>query len=242
MIDELKKLIDNSNNIVVFTGAGVSTASGIKDFRSKDGLYNMKYDYPVELVLSHPFFINDTEEFYKFYKTKLNCVYKRPNICHKYLKKLEDLGKLKGIITQNIDGLHTKAGCRNVYELHGTIYENYCMKCNKKYDHKIVFNNDNKIPICNCGGIIKPNVVLYSEPLDDKIMNESIKLISNSDLLIVIGTSLTVYPAAGLIEFYKGNKLVIINRDDTNYDRRATLVINKDIKEVFTELDRRLYE
>ena len=241
MIDELKKLIDNSNNIVVFTGAGVSTLSGIKDFRSKDGLYNMKYKYPVELILSHTFFINDTEEFYRFYKDKLNCVYKRPNICHKYLKKLEDLGKLKGIITQNIDGLHTKAGCKKVYELHGTIYENYCMKCNKKYNHRIVFNSE-EIPICKCGGIIKPNVVLYGEALNDKIMNESIKLISNSDLLIVIGTSLTVYPAASLVDFYKGKNLVIINRDNTNYDNRATLVINKDIKEVFEELDRRLYE
>lgn len=241
MIDELINLINNSNNIVVFTGAGVSTSSGIKDFRSKDGLYNMKYKYPVELILSHTFFINDTEEFYRFYKDKLNCVYKRPNICHKYLKKLEDLGKLKGIITQNIDGLHTKAGCKKVYELHGTIYENYCMKCNKKYNHRIVFNSE-EIPICKCGGIIKPNVVLYGEALNDKIMNESIKLISNSDLLIVIGTSLTVYPAASLVDFYKGKNLVIINRDDTNYDNRATLVINKDIKEVFEELDRRLYE
>lgn len=241
MIDELINLINNSNNIVVFTGAGVSTSSGIKDFRSKDGLYNMKYKYPVELILSHTFFINDTEEFYRFYKDKLNCVYKRPNICHKYLKKLEDLGKLKGIITQNIDGLHTKAGCKKVYELHGTIYENYCMKCNKKYNHRIVFNSE-EIPICKCGGIIKPNVVLYGEALNDKIMNESIKLISNSDLLIVIGTSLTVYPAANLVDFFKGKNLVIINRDNTNYDNRATLVINKDIKEVFEELDRRLYE
>ncbi len=241
MIDELINLINHSNNIVVFTGAGVSTSSGIKDFRSKDGLYNMKYKYPVELILSHTFFINDTEEFYRFYKDKLNCVYKRPNICHKYLKKLEDLGKLKGIITQNIDGLHTKAGCKKVYELHGTIYENYCMKCNKKYNHRIVFNSE-EIPICKCGGIIKPNVVLYGEALNDKIMNESIKLISNSDLLIVIGTSLTVYPAASLVDFYKGKNLVIINRDDTNYNNKATLVINKDIKEVFEELDRRLYE
>lgn len=232
MIDELKKLIDNSNNIVVFTGAGVSTLSGIKDFRSKDGLYNMKYKYPVETILSHSFFINNTKEFYKFYRDKLNCIDKQPNICHKYLKCLEDSNKLKGIITQNIDGLHSKAGCKKVYELHGSIYENYCLKCGKFYDEKIVFNNTN-LPICECGGLIKPNVVLYNEPLDDNVMNESIKLISNCDLLIVIGTSLTVYPAAGLISFFKGKNLVIINRDKTNFDDKASLVINKDIKDVF---------
>ena len=232
MIDELKKLIDNSNNIVVFTGAGVSTLSGIKDFRSKDGLYNMKYKYPVETILSHSFFINNTKEFYKFYRDKLNCIDKQPNICHKYLKYLEDSNKLKGIITQNIDGLHSKAGCKKVYELHGSIYENYCLKCGKFYDEKIVFNNT-KLPICECGGLIKPNVVLYNEPLDDNVMNESIKLISNCDLLIVIGTSLTVYPAAGLISFFKGKNLVIINRDKTNFDDKASLVINKDIKDVF---------
>ncbi len=237
MIEELKKLINNSNNIVVFTGAGISTLSGIKDFRSKDGLYNMKYKFPPELILSHSFFINETEEFYKFYKDKLNCINCLPNICHKYLKKLEDLGKLKGIITQNIDGLHSKVGCKNVLELHGTIYENYCMKCGKKYDEKIVFNNKG-IPKCECGGLIKPNVVLYNEPLNDYIVDESIRLISNCDLLLVIGTSLTVYPAAGFISFFKGKNLVIINRDTTNYDNKASLVINNDIKEVFEILDK----
>ena len=238
MIDELKKLINESNNIVAFTGAGVSTASGIKDFRSKDGLYNMKYDYPPELILSSYFFENNTKEFYKFYKDKLNCIDKQPNICHKYLKKLEDLGKLKGIITQNIDGLHTKAGSLNVLELHGTIYENYCRKCNKKYDYKIVFDCKDEIPRCDCGGIIKPNVVLYNESLNNNILDESINLIESADVLLIIGTSLTVYPASGLINYFKGSKLVIINRDTTSYDNIASLVINKDIKEVFDILDR----
>ena len=239
MIDKLQKLIDESNNIVFFSGAGVSTASGIKDFRSKDGLYNMKYKFPPEQILSHSFFINNTKEFYKFYKDKLNCIDKQPNICHKYLKKLEDMNKLKGIITQNIDGLHTKSGCKNVLELHGTIYENYCMKCNKKYGYEIVFNNNDLEPKCECGGLIKPNVVLYNEMLNDDVVNESIRLISNCDLLIVAGTSLTVYPASGLIRYFRGKNLVIINRDTTSYDNIATLVINKDIKEVFEELDKR---
>ena len=234
--EKLQKMIDESDNIVFFGGAGVSTESGIKDFRSKDGLYNMKYKFSPELILSHQFFINNTKEFYRFYKDKLNCINNEPNICHKYLKKLEDKNKLKGIITQNIDGLHTKTGCKNVYELHGTIYENYCIKCNKKYDYKKVFKNKELIPRCNCGGIIKPNVVLYGEPLNDITMNESIKLISNCDLLIVIGTSLTVYPAAGLIQFFKGKNLVIINRDTTTYDNIASLVINDDIKNVFEQL------
>ena len=238
MIDELKKLINESNNIVAFTGAGVSTASGIKDFRSKDGLYNMKYDYPPELILSSYFFENNTKEFYKFYKDKLNCIDKQPNICHKYLKKLEDLGKLKGIITQNIDGLHTKVGSKKVLELHGTIYENYCRKCNKKYDYKIVFDCKDEIPRCDCGGIIKPNVVLYNESLNNNILDESINLIESADVLLIIGTSLTVYPASGLINYFKGSKLVIINRDTTSYDNIASLVINKDIKEVFDILDR----
>ena len=238
MVEKLKQLIDNSNNIVAFTGAGVSTASGIKDFRSKDGLYNMKYSFPPEKILSHSFFINNTKEFYKFYKDKMNCINKEPNICHKYLKKLEDLNKLKGIITQNIDGLHTKAGSKNVLELHGTIYENFCRKCNKKYDYKIVFDCKDEIPRCSCGGIIKPNVILYEEPLNDKIVDESINLIENADLLLVIGTSLTVYPASGLIRYFKGKNLVIINRDTTTYDNIASLVINKDIKEVFDILDR----
>lgn len=234
-IEELQELIDSSENIVFFGGAGVSTASGIKDFRSKDGLYNMKYDYPPEEILSHTFFINKTEEFYKFYKDKMNSLDKKPNSCHKYLTKLEEKGKLKAIITQNIDGLHQKAGSKNVLELHGSIYRNRCMNCSKFYDEKIVFNS-NSIPKCSCGGIIKPEVVLYEEPLEEETIEKTIKYISNCDLLIVAGTSLTVYPASGFIRFFKGNNLVIINNMTTNYDKVANLVINDDIEKIFQNL------
>ena len=234
-IEKLQKIIDESNYIVFFGGAGVSTASGIKDFRSKDGLYNMKYKFPPEMILSSNFFYQNTEEFYKFYKDKLNCLDKEPNIVHKYLYKLEKEGKLKAIITQNIDGLHTKAGNKNIYELHGTIYENYCIKCKKKYSPEKVFN-ENGVPKCDCGGIIKPNVVLYGEGLDENVLNESIYHISKADLLIVAGTSLTVYPASGLIRYFNGKNLVIINRDTTDYDNLANLVINDDLKKVFENL------
>ena len=234
-IELLQKMIDESNYIVFFSGAGISTLSGIKDFRSKDGLYNMKYKYPPEEILSHTFFTNNIEEFYKFYKDKMNCLNAEPNIVHKYLYELEKKGKLKAIITQNIDGLHTKAGNKNVYELHGTIYANYCTKCGKKYDANYVFNSDG-VPKCSCGGIIKPNVVLYEEGLDQDILTESIYHISESDLMIVAGTSLTVYPASGLIHYFRGKNLVIINRDTTSYDKIANLVINDDFRNVFTKL------
>ena len=234
-IELLQKMIDESNYIVFFSGAGISTLSGIKDFRSKDGLYNMKYKYPPEEILSHTFFTNNIEEFYKFYKDKMNCLNAEPNIVHKYLYELEKKGKLKAIITQNIDGLHTKAGNKNVYELHGTIYENYCTKCGKEYNAEYVFNNDG-IPKCTCGGIIKPKVVLYEEGLDQDILTKSIYHISESDLMIVAGTSLTVYPASGLIHYFRGKNLVIINRDTTSYDRIANLVINDDFRNVFTKL------
>ena len=234
-IEKLQELIDNSENIVFFGGAGVSTASGIKDFRSKDGLYNMKYDYPPEEILSHTFFINKTKDFYKFYKDKMNSLDKKPNSCHLYLTKLEKQGKLKAIITQNIDGLHQKAKSTNVLELHGSIYRNRCTKCNKFYDEKIVFNSSG-IPTCTCGGLIKPEVVLYEEPLDNNTIVDSIKYISNCDLLIVAGTSLTVYPASGFIDYFKGKNLVIINKMTTNYDNRADLVINDDIEHVFKSL------
>ena len=235
-IDKLQELIDKSNYIVFFGGAGVSTASGIKDFRSKDGLYNMKYDYPPETILSHTFFMDKTEEFYKFYKDKMNCLEALPNNCHKYLTKLEKLGKLKAIITQNIDGLHQKADSKNVYELHGSIYRNYCMDCHKFYDANYVFNSDG-IPMCECGGIIKPDVVLYEEGLDDKCINDAISHLSKADLLIIGGTSLTVYPASGLINFYNGKEIVLINRDETNYNNRASLVIQDNIDEVFSKLN-----
>lgn len=234
-IEKLQKLIDSSKTIVFFGGAGVSTASGIKDFRSKDGLYNMKYDYSPEEILSHHFFMDKTEEFYKFYRDKMNSLDKLPNECHLYLTKLENKGKLKAIITQNIDGLHQKAGSKNVLELHGSIYRNRCMDCNKFYDEKIVFES-NSIPKCTCGGIIKPEVVLYEEGLDNDVVTNTIDYISNCDLLIVAGTSLTVYPASGFIRYFKGNNLVIINKMTTNYDSMADLVINDDIEYVFKNL------
>lgn len=238
-IEKLQKLIEDSDNIVFFGGAGVSTASGIKDFRSKDGLYNMKYDYPPEEILSHHFFINNTKEFYKFYKDKMNCLKNEPNACHLYLTKLEKLGKLKAIITQNIDGLHTKAKSKNVLELHGSIYRNRCMDCNKFYDEKIVFESPD-VPKCSCGGIIKPEVVLYEEGLDEDVTYNTLKYIGGADLLIVAGTSLTVYPASGYITYFKGKNLVIINKMTTSYDNIANLVINDDINEIFKELDTKL--
>lgn len=234
-IKKLQELIDSSENIVFFGGAGVSTASGIKDFRSKDGLYNMKYDYPPEEILSHHFFVSHTKEFYKFYRDKMNCLDKLPNECHLYLTKLEEKGKLKAIITQNIDGLHQKAKSKNVIELHGSIYRNRCMDCNKFYDEKIVFNSKD-IPKCSCGGVIKPEVVLYEESLDATVINSTIKYISNSDLLIVAGTSLTVYPASGFINYFKGKNLVIINKMTTSFDNIADLVINDDIEHIFSNL------
>lgn len=231
----LQKYIDECNNIVFFGGAGVSTESGIKDFRSVDGLYSMKYDYPPEEILSHTFFMTKTEEFYKFYKDKLNCLDALPNITHNYLTKLETRGKLKGIITQNIDGLHTKANSKNVYELHGSIYRNYCMDCHKFYEASYVFESSD-IPKCSCGGIVKPDVVLYEEGLDDEVIKRSIELISNAELLIIGGTSLTVYPAASFIHYFKGKYLVIINRDTTSMDNTANLVINDSLGNVFSKL------
>ena len=201
-IEEFKQLVKNSNNIVFFGGAGVSTESGIPDFRSKDGLYNQKYKYPPEEILSHTFFIRNTEEFYKFYKEKMNSLKYEPNITHIKLSELEKQGKLKAVITQNIDGLHQKAGNKNVLELHGSILRNYCMNCNKFYDAEFIFNEEG-IPKCSCGGIIKPDVVLYEEMLDDVILSDSINAIKNADLMIVAGTSLTVSPASGLVNFYK---------------------------------------
>jgi len=235
MIEKLKEIINDSDNIVFFGGAGVSTESGIKDFRSKDGLYNMKYKYPPEEILSHTFFMNNTEEFYKFYKDKMNSLNIKPNISHKYLKELEDNHKLKAIITQNIDGLHQKAGSKNVLELHGSIYNNKCMKCGKQYDADYIFNSDN-IPLCKCGGIIKPEVVLYEEGLDDKVVNETIKYIENAEVLIVAGTSLTVYPASSFIRYFKGKCLIIINNDKTDYDYIADIVIHDKLGNIFKQI------
>ncbi len=234
-IQQFKELINQSNNIVFFGGAGVSTESGIPDFRSKDGLYNQKYKYPPEEILSHSFFMSYTDEFFKFYKEKMNSLKYEPNVTHIKLAKLEKEGKLKAVITQNIDGLHQKAGSKNVYELHGSVLRNYCMKCNKFYDAEYVFNSDS-IPKCSCGGIIKPDVVLYEESLNEETLKNSIIAIQNADMMIVAGTSLTVYPASGLINYFRGRNLVLINKDSTPYDNRANLVINESLGKVFKEI------
>lgn len=231
----LQKIIDESENIVFFGGAGVSTESGIKDFRSIDGLYNEKYDYPPEVMLSRSFFNEHRTEFYNFYKDKLNCLDIEPNVTHKYLKKLEDTGKLKAIITQNIDGLHEKCGSKNVLLLHGTIFKNHCMMCDKEYNAEYVFKS-NGIPKCTCGGPIKPDVVLYEEPLDEEVVTKAIEAIKNCDLLIVAGTSLVVYPAASYIRYFRGKNLVIINRDATAYDGEANLVIHDSLGNIFSKL------
>ncbi len=235
-INELKKIIEESNNIVVLTGAGVSTDSGIKDFRSKNGLSNTS-DIPMEILLSNNYFYSHTEDFYKFYKEIFDCSDIMPNVTHLFLKKLEDSNKLKAIITQNIDGLHSKAGNKKVLELHGTTFSNHCIKCNKKYNSDIVFKS-NGVPKCTCGGIIKPDVVLYGEPLPENALSESIKKVEEAETLLVLGTSLVVYPAAGLIEYFNGKNLIIINRDETPYDNKANLVIHDNLSKIFTELNK----
>lgn len=234
-IEEFKKMIKESKNIVFFGGAGVSTESGIPDFRSKNGLYNQKYKYPPEEILSHTFFMTHTEEFFEFYKAKMNSLKYQPNTTHKKLAELEKEGKLKAIITQNIDGLHQKAGSKNVLELHGSVMHNYCMKCGKEYSAEYVFNSVG-VPKCECGGIIKPDVVLYEESLNEETLEKAVEAIEEADVFIVGGTSLTVYPAAGLIRFYKGNKLVLINKDETPYDGRANLVIHEGLGKVFEKV------
>ena len=235
-IEKLQGMIDESKKIVFFGGAGVSTESGIKDFRSVDGLYNENYDYPPEVMLSRSFFNEHKQEFYKFYKDKLNCLDIEPNVTHKYLKMLEDKGKLSAIVTQNIDGLHEKAGNKNIYLLHGTIYSNHCMMCGKEYDANYVFNSKDIVPRCKCKGIIKPDVVLYEEGLDEDTVNGTINAISNADMLIIGGTSLVVYPAASFVRYFKGKYLVIINKDATDYDRNANLVIHESLGNIFSKL------
>lgn len=235
--EKLQKLIDESENIVFFGGAGVSTESGIKDFRSVDGLYNEKYDFPPEVMLSRSFFNEHKKEFYKIYKDKLNCLDIEPNVTHKYFKKLEDKGKLKAIITQNIDSLHEKCGSKNVLLLHGTIFKNHCMMCGKEYDAEYVFKSRDIIPRCTCKGIIKPDVVLYEEPLDEEVVMKAIDAIKNCDLLIVAGTSLVVYPAASYIRYFNGKNLVIINKDSTAYDSNADLVIHDNLGNIFSKLN-----
>ena len=234
-IEQLKQWVTDSPNIVFFGGAGVSTESGIPDFRSKDGLYHQKYDYPPEEILSRTFFDRKTEEFYRFYRDKLNSLQYEPNVTHYKLAQLEQAGKLKAVVTQNIDGLHQKAGSKNVLELHGSVLRNTCMKCGKFHTAEEVFAGEG-IPRCECGGIIKPDVVLYEEGLDGKIMERAAKAIYDADVLIVAGTSLTGYPAAGMIRYYRGKRLVLINRDATPYDSEANLVIHESMGEVFSQL------
>ena len=234
-IKKLKQMITESDNIVFFGGAGVSTESGIPDFRSVDGLYHLKYDYPPETILSHSFFIRHTEEFYEFYKDKMIYEDAKPNITHIRLAEMESLGKLKAVVTQNIDGLHQKAGSKNVLELHGSVLRNYCMNCNMFYDLDKI-KEAKGTPVCECGGIIKPDVVLYEEGLDDTVVSKAIYAISKAEILIVGGTSLSVYPAAGFIRYYRGNKMVIINKAATPYDKEADLLIQAGLGEVFSQI------
>lgn len=234
-IETLAQIIKSSSNTVFFGGAGVSTESGLKDFRSKDGLYHEKYKYPPEEILSHHFFLENQEEFYKFYRDKLNSLNYQPNITHIVLAKLEQKGLLNTIITQNIDGFHQMAGSKNVIELHGSVLRNYCMKCNKFYDANKVFSTQG-IPKCSCGGIIKPDVVLYEEPLNEEDLENAINKVKEAELLIIGGTSLNVYPAAGLINYFKGKHLVLINKEKTPYDTLCDLVIYDNIGKVMKEL------
>ena len=235
-IKELQSIIDNSDNIVFFGGAGVSTESGIPDFRSVDGLYNQKYDYPPEEILSHSFFVRKTEEFYRYYKDKMLELDIQPNAAHKKLAEMEKAGKLRAVVTQNIDGLHQKAGSKIVYELHGTVHRNYCTNCGKLFNALHVKSCD-AVPKCDsCGGLIKPDVVLYEEGLDDATVRGAVSAIANAEVLIVAGTSLTVYPAAGLIQYFRGGKLVLINRDPTPVDSKADLVFHEKVGEVLGKL------
>lgn len=230
-IEILKTWIEASDNIVFFGGAGVSTESGIPDFRSTDGLYHQKFEYPPETILSHTFFYQHTEYFYRFYREKMLPLEAEPNAAHRALAALERAGKLRAIVTQNIDGLHQKAGSKNVYELHGSIWRNYCTKCGKSYSAEFI-RDSGDVPHCACGGLIKPDVVLYEEGLDEKTIKGAVRAIAEADVLIVGGTSLTVYPAAGLIRYYGGNRLVLINRDETPYDGYANLIFREPIGQV----------
>ncbi|MGN1150590.1 MAG: NAD-dependent protein deacylase [Lachnospiraceae bacterium] len=235
-IEQLRVWVKESNNIVFFGGAGVSTESGIPDFRSVDGLYHQQYDYPPETILSHTFYRRMPEEFYRFYRAKMLCLDAKPNAAHLKLAQWEREGKLKAVVTQNIDGLHQAAGSKVVLELHGSVLRNYCEKCGKFYDAQYILHSDG-VPVCECGGSIKPDVVLYEEGLDQKTLTDSIRYISEADVLIVGGTSLAVYPAAGLLDYYKGNKLVLVNKTPTPKDSMADLIVQGSIGEIFSGLD-----
>ena len=235
-IQTLQSWIRDSQNIVFFGGAGVSTESNIPDFRSQDGLYHQSYQYPPETILSHRFFMQQTEEFFRFYREKMLYLQAQPNQAHLQLAKWEREGKIKGVITQNIDGLHQKAGSRHVVELHGSVLRNHCMQCGKAYTAEEMAQSRG-VPRCVCGGVIKPDVVLYEESLNGADIEEAVRLIENAEVLIVGGTSLAVYPAAGLIDYYRGDRLVLINRDATPYDRRANLLIQEKIGWVLGQID-----
>ena len=234
--EQLQNVIDNSKRIVFFGGAGVSTESGIPDFRSVAGLYNQKYDYPPEQILSHTFFMHNTEDFYRFYRDKMLCLDKKPNKAHLKLAELERTGKLTAVVTQNIDGLHQAAGSKKVYELHGSVLRNYCMKCGKFYSAEYI-KNSNGIPKCECGGVIKPDVVLYEEGLDDSTVTGALRAIQTADTLIIAGTSLTVYPAAGFISYFNGDNIVLINRDETPFDSKADLVFHEKVGELLGQIN-----
>lgn len=237
-VDEIVEVIKNSDNVVFFGGAGVSTESGIPDFRSVDGLYNQKYDYPPETILSHTFYRRKTAEFYRFYRDKMICVDAKPNVIHKSLAKLETEGKVKAVITQNIDGLHQMAGSKEVLELHGSVHRNYCEECGKFFDADYILNSKDvpKCDVVGCCGGVKPDVVLYEEGLNDETLRKSIEYIRNADVLIVGGTSLAVYPAAGLIDYYRGNKLILINKSATPRDSVADYIYQGSLSDIFSKL------
>lgn len=234
-LERLKEIVAESDNIVFFGGAGVSTESGIPDFRSVDGLYNQKYKYPPEVMVSHSFYQSHTEEFFEFYKNKMIALEAKPNVAHLKLAELERQGKVRAVITQNIDGLHYAAGSREVMELHGSVHRNYCESCGKSYPVQYIVDAEG-VPKCDCGGVIKPDVVLYEEGLDYETMQKAVRYIRNAEVLIIGGTSLAVYPAAGFIDYFKGKHLVVINMDKTSKDVDADLLINERIGEVFDQL------
>ena len=234
-LETLKQWVQESKRIVFFGGAGVSTESGIPDFRSVDGLYSQKFDYPPERIISHSFYERDPGYFFRFYREKMLPLGFEPNITHLTLARWESEGKLLGVVTQNIDGLHQKAGSQKVYELHGSVLRNYCTRCRKFHSAQFI-KDSQAVPRCECGGIVKPDVVLYEESLDQQTIQSSVDAIANADLLIVAGTSLTVYPAAGLVEYYPGSRMVLINRDETPYDHRADLVFHQSLGTIFSQL------
>ena len=236
-LEQLKKWVQESTNIVFFGGAGVSTESGIPDFRSVDGLYHQEYDFPPETILSHTFFVRNTKEFYRFYRNKMLCLDVQPNAAHKKLAELEEKGKLRAVVTQNIDGLHQAAGSRRVLELHGSVHRNYCQRCKKAYDARYMLEFQGEVPLCTCGGVIKPDVVLYEEGLDQQTIQDSIYYISHADVMIIAGTSLAVYPAAGLVDSFRGRHLVVINKSPTPRDQEAKLLISDRIGKVLAQIE-----